>query len=59
MGDFIVRFVRADQKPDEEYYYNTEEQARAHFDLFRDDDSERYSRIELTTYAGELIELLS
>lgn len=58
MGDFIVRFVRADHKPDEEYYYNTEEQAREHLALFIDDDSELYSRIELTTYAGDLLEVL-
>ena len=48
MSDFyIVRFIRADGGPDEEYYYNYEKGAADHFDLFLDDDSEIYDRIEL------------
>lgn len=43
---FIVRFVRKDDQPAEEYYYHTYEEARAHFALFLDDDSELYHRIE-------------
>lgn len=45
---FVVRFVRRDRQPAEEYYYNTIEEARWHLGLFRDDDSELYKRIELS-----------
>lgn len=43
---FIVRFVRKDGKPDEEYYYHTLQEAEAHKKLFDDDDSDLYERIE-------------
>ena len=44
---FIVRFVRKDGKPDEEYYYHTLQEAEAHKKLFDDDDSDPYERIEI------------
>lgn len=44
---FIVRFVRKDGKPDEEYYYHTLQEAEAHKHLFDDDDSDLYKRIEI------------
>lgn len=44
---FIVRFVRVDKKPSEEYYYNTIEEARWHLCHFIEDDSALYNRIEL------------
>lgn len=44
---FVVRFVRKDGKPDEEYYYHTLEDAEAHRDFFDDDDSGLYERIEI------------
>ena len=48
MGNgYIVRFVRRDGKPDEEYFYRTAEEARRHFDMFTDDDSGVYDRIEV------------
>ena len=48
MGNgYIVRFVRRDGKPDEEYFYRTAEEARRHFDMFTDDDSGLYDRIEV------------
>ena len=56
MDCFIVRFIRADKKPTEEYYYNTLEEARAHFKLFLDDDSELYERIEIRDYNDTLID---
>lgn len=37
MGDqysFLVKFERKDELPDEEYYYNEEEDARFHFNLW-------------------------
>ena len=45
--NWIVRFVRKDGKPDEEYYYNTQAEAEYHRDLFQDDDSGLYKRIEV------------
>ena len=43
----IVRFVRKDDQPVEEYFYHTYEEAYAHFALFLDDDSRLYHRIEI------------
>ena len=45
--NWIVRFVRKDGKPDEEYYYHTQAEAEYHRNLFQDDDSGLYERIEL------------
>lgn len=45
--DWLVRFVRKDGKPDEEYYYNTKEEAEYHRNLFQDDDSGLYEKIEI------------
>ena len=47
MKDYVVRFVRADGKPDEEYYYNTFKEAYEHKELFKDDDSGLYKSIEV------------
>lgn len=44
---FIVSFIRQDNKPNEDYYYFSKEQAIEHFNLFKDDDSNLYNRIEL------------
>lgn len=44
---YIVRFVRKDQQPDEEYYYRRLKDAEYHLSLFEDDDSGLYDRIEL------------
>ena len=52
---YIVRFVRADCGPDEEYYYHTEQEAFSPFNLFLDDDSELYKRIEIEC-KGEIID---
>lgn len=43
----IVRFIRKDNKPNEDYYYHEEIQAKKHFESFKDDNSGLYSRIEL------------
>lgn len=42
---FVVKFVRKDGHLDEEYYYQREEDANIHFDLFKADDSGLYSQI--------------
>ena len=44
---FIVRFVRKDGTPDEEYYYHTLQAAETHNQLIDDDDSDLYERIEI------------
>ena len=43
---YIVRFIRKDDKPVEEFFYHTFEDATSHLLLFRDDDSDLYARIE-------------
>ena len=48
---YIVRFIRRDGRPDEEYFYNAAEDAMWHFGLFADDDSGLYTRIEVSCYA--------
>ncbi len=47
MDGYIVRFVRKDQRPAEEYYYSGLSDAAYHLNLFRDDDSGLYQRIDL------------
>ena len=44
---YIVRFILADCGPDEEYYYPREEDAITHYNLFLDDDSGLYRRIQI------------
>ena len=40
---WIVKFVRKDGKPDEEYYYHSLAKAEYHRDLFLNDDSGLYA----------------
>jgi hypothetical protein len=44
---WIVKFVRKDGKPDEEYYYHSLAKAEYHRDLFLNDDSGLYEKIEI------------
>ena len=44
---YMVRFIRVDGQPDEEYYYQNMQDANIHFDLFREDDSGLYKTIEI------------
>lgn len=44
---WIVKFVRKDGKPDEEYYYYSLADAKYHRDLFLNDDSGLYEKIEI------------
>ena len=50
---YLVRFVRRDRQPNEEYYYNDLAGAEYHFNLFLDDDSSLYERIELVKMTSE------
>ena len=50
---YIVRFVRQDGKPDEEYYYRSLEDAEYHFHLFDADDSGLYRRISIESFGLE------
>lgn len=49
---WIVRFVRKDGKPDEEYYYPSLNDAEYHRSLFIDDDSELYKRVYIISKNG-------
>ncbi len=42
-NSYIVRFIRKDGKPVEEFFYHTFEAAISHFLLFKDDDSDLYT----------------
>lgn len=46
---YVVKFVRSDRQPPglELYYYNDLASAQYHLDLFADDNSGLYERIEL------------
>jgi hypothetical protein len=42
---FVVRFVRKDGLPNEEYYYHFAQDAIRHFLLFENDDSNLYDEV--------------
>ena len=56
MKDYIVRFIRADDMPDEEYYYLTFDEAKKHYSLFLDDDSGLYQKIQIIDINDKLYE---
>lgn len=56
---YFVRFIRKDNKPVEEFFYNAYEDALKHFTLFRDDDSGLYKRIELVAAADDAKALIT
>lgn len=58
ISPFILRFVRLDKKPTEEYYYNRLEDAITHYNLFLDDDSGLYRKIEIIDYSGSCLKSL-
>lgn len=55
MPDYMTRFIRIDKQPNEEYFYSTEKQALEHMDLFKDDDSGLYKRIEVIQYSTNAV----
>jgi hypothetical protein len=58
ISPFILRFIRLDNKPREEYYYNRLEDAITHYNLFLDDDSGLYRKIEIVDYSEKSIQAL-
>ena len=44
---YIVRFIRRDMKADEQYFYHSYNDAVSHLELFRDDDSGLFKRVEI------------
>lgn len=52
---FVVRFVRADNQPVEEYYFVSEKEGNQHIDLFKDDNSELYKFIALVDIENNLV----
>ena len=44
---FVVRFIRKDGQPNEEYYYHSFNDAMDHFLLFENDDSTLYDEVGL------------
>lgn len=53
---YVVRFVRKDGKPDEEYFYHTKADALYHFNLFLNDDSGLYRMIAIYNDATNFVE---
>ncbi len=53
---YVVRFIRKDKKPTEEFAYHTYEEAFVHLALFRNDDSGLYERIEIVRRGKEVSE---
>lgn len=51
---YIVRFVRKDGKADEEYYYQSLNDAEYHFHLFDNDDSGLYKWIMLESHIADI-----
>ena len=56
---YLIKFIRKDLNPDEDYYYHNLTDAQNHFDLFHDDDSDLYQRIELLQIEGLTENLLN
>jgi hypothetical protein len=53
--DYIVIFFRRDNKPVEEYYYNSLELAQEHLALFSADDSGLYQKIQIIDFSGVVL----
>ena len=47
MNGYMTRFTRRDGKPREEYYYFGLKEAIYHMNLFKDDDSSLYTKVEV------------
>ena len=56
MEGYTVCFVRKDSKPEEIYYYHTFREAKEHLNLFQEDDSELYKRIEIRDLKENILE---
>ena len=51
---YTVIFKRRDNRSDEIYNYKSLEEAQYHFNLFKNDDSDLYNRIELCRENGAM-----
>lgn len=51
---YCVRFICRDHGPNEEYFYNQQNDAEQHLKLFHDNDSDLYCQIELLLTGGAL-----
>ena len=49
--DYAIFFVRRDEKPREEYYFHTLQESEDMFELFHDDDSELFKRIDFSRWS--------
>ena len=55
---FVTRFV-CHTGPCEEYYYHKREDAEAHLNLFRDDDSDLYTAIMVVDEEDKVLEKIT
>ncbi len=55
---YIVSFIRKDEQPDENYVYYEKIDAEHHMNLFVNDDSGLYKRIELSLWDNNKIMVL-
>lgn len=53
--NYIVRFQRRDNLPDEEYIYYERNEAEKHYNLFQNDDSGLYTKVSLLAWFGDII----
>ncbi len=56
---YITRFIRKDHRPTEDYYYHAAADALAHLSLFREDDSNLYTRIEVLDPSFAVLDYIS
>ena len=56
---YTTRFIHKDGQKDEEYWYHTEEEAIAHMELFRNDDSNLYKKIVVVDESEEIRNFIS
>lgn len=54
--NYSVHFIRKDTQPEEIYYYNTLADAKYHLQLFYNDDSGLYQKIDLRNQEEEILE---
>lgn len=54
--NYSVHFIRKDTQPEEIYYYNTLVEAKYHLQLFYNDDSGLYQKIEVQNQKEEILE---
>ena len=53
---YMVKFIRKDTKPDEDYFYSNQTDAGAHIELFLNDDSNLYKAIVLSNESENCVQ---